>query len=74
MGGFVSDSPIDLTGRLFAWPFRAEVADGLRWDDLLNTAPATLVLTKDGLAAVAAKTKTRGDLKVDNGEPPISLF
>ena len=46
--------------RIFAWSFRLGVAAGLRWGDLLNTAPNTLVLVKDGLIGFAAKTKTRG--------------
>ena len=37
-----------------------EVEACLRWGDLLNTAPTTTVLTKEGLIGFAAKTKTRG--------------
>ena len=56
---FVSDSTMDLTGGLFAWPFSVAVA-GLRWGDLINTAPATAVLMKKGPIGFAEKTKTRG--------------
>ena len=52
--------------RIFARSFRLAVAAGLRWDDLLNTAPNTLVLIKAGLIGFAAKTKTRG---VSEGRP-----
>ena len=57
---FVSDSMLGLTKRLFAWSFRVAVAACLRWDDLLCTAPTTLVLMKEGLIVFAARTKTRG--------------
>ena len=49
-----------LGGDLFAWSFMVSVADGLRWGDLLNAPPSTLVLMNDGLIGFAAKTKTRG--------------
>ena len=73
-GGFVSDSPIDLTGRLFAWSSRASVAAGLRWVDLLSTAPATLVLIKDGLIGFAVKTKTTGQAEGRHWGLEISHF
>ena len=57
---FVSDSSLGIAERLFAWPFMVAVEAGLRWEDLLNTAPATTVLTKEGLIGFVAKTKTRG--------------
>ena len=44
----------------------AAVAEDLRWGDLLNTAPATTVLMKEGLIGFAAKTKTRESLKEDH--------
>ena len=56
----VSDSKADIAERLFAWSVRLAVAAGLRWDDLLNTAPTTLVLLKEGLIGFAPKAKTRG--------------
>ena len=59
-GEFVSDSSMGLTERIFARSFRVSVEAGLRWDDLLSTAPATTVLMKEGLIGCAAKTKTRG--------------
>ena len=59
-GNMVSDSKSDISGRLFARSFRAAVAVGLRWDDLLNAAPTTLVLLREPLIGFAAKTKTRG--------------
>ena len=52
---FVSDSTSGLTERLCAWSFRVAVAAGLRWGDLLCTAPATLVLMKEGLIGFAEK-------------------
>ena len=58
--GFVSDSTLGITGGLFAWSFKVAVAAGLRWGDLLCTAPATLVLMKECLIGFAAKTETRG--------------
>ena len=39
--------------------FRVAVEAGLRWGDMLNAAPNTLVLTIGGLTGFAAKTKTR---------------
>ena len=65
-GGIVSDPQGEMAERISAWSFRLGVAAGLRWGDLLNTAPNTLVLVKDGLAGFAAKTKTRG---VSEGRP-----
>ena len=69
-GGFVSDSSLCVAVRLFAWSFRVAVA-GLRWDDLLSTAPATTVLMKECLIGFAAKTKTGGKSEEGLG---ISLF
>ena len=67
MGGeMASDTQSDMTGGIFAWSFRVAVASGLRWDDVLNSAPNTLVLTIGGLTGFAAKTKTRG---VSEGRP-----
>ena len=65
-GEMVSDPQGGASGRIFAWSFRVGVAAGLIWGDLLNTAPNTLVLVKDGLIGFAAKTKTRG---VSEGRP-----
>ena len=59
MGEFVSDSSLGITERPSAWSFMVSVA-GLRWDELLNTAPTTTVLMKEGLIGFAAKTKTAG--------------
>ena len=56
----VSDSKSGIAGRLCAWSSRATAAAGLRWGDLLNTSPTTLVLLKKGPIGLAAKTKTRG--------------
>ena len=58
--GFVSDSSLGLTVRLFAWSFRVAVAARLRLGDLLSTALATSVLMKEGLIGYAAKTKAMG--------------
>ena len=60
-GTYVSDSIKDLPGRLFVWSFRVAVAAALRWGDLINTAPATTVLTHDGFIGFAGKTKTMGN-------------
>ena len=51
---------MDLPERIFAWYFRVAAEAGLRWDDLINTAPSTTVLTKEGLIGFAANAKTRG--------------
>ena len=59
-GKFVSESTMGLTGRLFAWYFRESVAAGLRRGDLLNTDPATTVLSEGGLVGFSVKTKTWG--------------
>ena len=71
MGAFVSDSSLGMTERLFAWSFMVAVASGLRWDDLINTAPTTTVLMKEGLIGCAAKTKTRGK---SDGRPWVAIF
>ena len=55
-----SDSKNDIAERIFAWSFRLAVASGLRLDDLLNTAPTTLVLLKEGIIGFASKARTRG--------------
>ena len=60
VGNLVSDSKNDVAGGISAWSSRFAAAAGLRWDDLLNTSPTTLVLLKEGLIGFAAKTKTRG--------------
>ena len=73
MGNLVSDSKADVAGRLFAWSFRLSVAAGLRWDDLLNTAP-TLVLLKNGPIGFAPKTKNRGNTKEDVGVQVFCIF
>ena len=65
----VSDSKSDLAERLFAWSFRVAAVAGLRWSDLLNTAPSTLVLIKAGLIGFASKTKTRGK---SEGRPRVA--
>ena len=59
-GGLVSDPSRDLKERLFAWPFRVDVAEGLWRCDLLNTPPPRTVLMKEGLVGFAEKTQTRG--------------
>ena len=56
---FVSDSSLDITERISEWSFRVDVA-GIRWADMLRTAPATTVLMTEGLVGFAAKTKTTG--------------
>ena len=61
----ISDNTAELSERIFPWRFRAAVA-GLRWGDLLNTSPHTLVLVPGGLQGFSAKTKTRG---VSEGRP-----
>ena len=58
-GNIVSDSQSDVAERIFAWSFRLAVAADLRWGDLLNAPPNTLVLLKAGIIGLAAKTKTR---------------
>ena len=45
---------------IYDWSFIAEVAAGIRWDDLLNTAPDMAVLTKSYFIVFAEKAKTRG--------------
>ena len=49
---------------LFAWPFGLAVAAGLRWGDLLKTSPAALVLARECLVGIAAKTETRAKSEV----------
>ena len=66
MGKIAPDTQADMAERIFAWPFMVAVASGLRWGDLLNSAPNTLVFTTEGLTGFAAKTKTRG---VSEGRP-----
>ena len=68
MGDIVSDSKNDIAERISAWPFILAVA-GLRWGDLLNTAPTTLVLLKEGIIGFAEKTKTRGK---SEGRPRVA--
>ena len=53
--------------RLCAWSFMVAVSAGLRWKDLLNSAPSTLVLMNEGLMWFAAKTATRESRKEDHG-------
>ena len=62
----ISDPEADMAERISAWSFRVAVAAGLRWNDLLNSTPNTLILTTGGLTGFAAKTKTRG---VSEGRP-----
>ena len=62
----ISDPEAEMTERIFAWSFRVAVAAGLRWGDLLNSSPNTLILTTGGLTGFAAKTKARG---VSEGRP-----
>ena len=57
-GTYVSDSSMGITERLFTWSFRVSVEAGLRWGDLLNTAPETTVLMNEGLIGLATKPKT----------------
>ena len=47
-------------GKTIRMVFQSAVAACLRWDDLLCTAPKTLVLIKDGLIGFAAKPEARG--------------
>ena len=69
------DSSRNLTERLFARSFRVSVEAGVRWGDLLNTAPSTTVLMGEGLIGFAPKTKTRGgSLKADLGDQAITHF
>ena len=65
-GKLISDPESDMAERIFAWYFRVAVAAGLRWGDLLNSSPNTLLLLTGGLTGFAAKTKTRG---VSEGRP-----
>ena len=53
----ISDPESDMDERIFAWSFRVAVAAGLRWGDLLNSTPNTLILTTGGLTGFAAKAK-----------------
>ena len=73
-GRYVPDSSRDLTERLFAWSSRVDVAAGLWWGDLLNTAPPTTVLLKEGLIGFAEKPKTRGSLWVGHAGRVITHF
>ena len=57
--GFVSDPILGLMARLSEWSFRVAVASGLSWDDLLCTAPATIVLIKDGPIGFAAQNRNQ---------------
>ena len=59
MGESATDSSLGVTERLSEWSFMVSVASGLSWGDLINTAPTTTVLIKEGLSGFAAKTKTR---------------
>ena len=54
-GPYVPDPSRDLAERLSAWPPRVAAAAGLRRGDLLNTAPPTTVLMKEGLIGFAEK-------------------
>ena len=56
----ILDDEIECKGRIPAWSPRVEVADGLRWVDLLHTATKTLLLLEEGLIVFAARGKTRG--------------
>lgn len=60
VGGFVSDSSRNLTGRLSERSCVVGVKACLRWGDLLNTPPAATALMKEGLVGISAKTKTMG--------------
>ena len=54
------------------WSFRDEAAAVLRWGDLLNNAPTTLVLLKEGPIGLAPNAKTRG--KSEGGHCGASNF
>ena len=71
---YVSESSGDLPGRLFAWHFMISVASCLRWGDLLNTAPGTTVLMKEGLIGFAEKPRPVESLKEDHVGEVIFLF
>ena len=51
---------VEIQEMLLGRYFRAEVATGLRWGDLLNTDPPTLALMNDVPNGCAAKTRTLG--------------
>ena len=63
-GEIAPDTQEGVAERIFAWPFRVAVAADLRWGDLLNSAPNTLVLTTGGLTGFAAKTKAMAMLAI----------
>ena len=68
IGEIAPDTQADMDGRIFAWPLRVAVEAGLRWGDLINSSPDTLVLTTGGLTGFAAKKPKRGEcLEEDPG-------
>ena len=58
--GFVSDSTLGLTERLFAWSFRVSVAAGLRSGALLRTPPHNASLNKRWPHWVRGKHQNQG--------------
>ena len=73
-GEIAPDTKSDMTERIFAWSFRVSVAAGLRWGDLLNSAPNTLVFTTEGLTGFAAYPKRADRPKEDPGGEVTFLF
>ena len=70
----VPDSKNDIAERIFAWSFRLAAAAGLRWDDLLNTPPTTLVLLKRGSLGLQQRPKIEERLREYLGGLASSLF
>ena len=61
--GYVSDPSRGLAERIFGRPSRVPVEEGLWWGYLLNTAPPTTVLMKEGHIGFAAKNQNRGGVR-----------
>ena len=59
-GDLILGSKANRPERLLSWSFRAVVAAGLMRDDILNTSPTHLVLTKEGLLVFAEKNQNAG--------------
>ena len=74
MGNVRADSSRDLKERLSAWSFIAAVEEGIRWGDLLNTAPPAAVLMKEGLVGFAEKPKPWESMRVCHGRQVDTLF
>ena len=56
-GYLILRSKKNTPGRISSWPFRAEVAAGLSWDDLRNAPLPTLVLMGGCLVGFAEKKR-----------------